>query len=85
MSQFLFYVFSTLWSHSYVSYVWHCEKLCNTNQIQYSHLPSYTHQSSISGGTMMVTAQGVEFTDWLGRHEERVINDRRAPYRVSGQ
>lgn len=57
---------------------------CATS-IRYSCLPSYNYQTSIYGGIVMVTAQGVEFTDWLGRHEERDINDRRAPYRVSGQ
>lgn len=41
----------------------------------------------------MVTSQGVEkevpslqeFTDWLGRHEERDINHRRGQNRISGQ
>lgn len=74
--QFIVYVFPILWSGT----VRNCAIL-----IRYSHLPSYNHQASMCGGFVMITAQRVEFTDWLGRLEEREINDRRAPYRVSGQ
>lgn len=52
--------------------------------IVYSQLPPYNHQASICRGIVMVTPQG-EFTDWLGRHKERDINDRKRQYMVSGQ